>query len=77
MVAVTERGDRVSTAAVQLAGWHDAAAFLERCAREFRRDGDKDLAATLRMIAAEVRVTGEEQLAPTAALERDLIAAAA
>jgi hypothetical protein len=68
MVLMDETGERVSLAAVQLAGWTDAADYLERLAEA---TGHRELAA----LATEVRAEGEEMLAPLVAHERQLIAA--
>ena len=74
MVTVNVEHAPVSTAAVQLAGWLDAADHVERLARDW---ADDPVSGTFRLIAAELRATGESELAADAARERFLIGATA
>jgi hypothetical protein len=68
MVMRDDAGEHVSVAAVQLAGWTNAADYLERL-------GDVTGRPELRLLADDVRAEGEELLAPLVAHERELIAA--
>lgn len=76
MVVLNTEQRPVSTAAVQLTGWLDAADHVELLAHEWATS-DPDVAATFRLLAHELRAAGESELAADVARERFLIHAAA
>jgi hypothetical protein len=68
MVVIAESGTRVSSSAVELAGWEAAADYIALLGR---LTGRRELA----VLADEVRAEGEHELAELVAHERRLIGA--